>query len=66
MAESLARYRAEGYKKFQLKVGGDPVTDIQRIEQAAARLKAGDLLIADANTAWSMHDAARVVMLCTA
>jgi L-alanine-DL-glutamate epimerase-like enolase superfamily enzyme len=61
MAESVARYRAEGYRKFQLKVGGDPVTDIERIEQAAARLKPGDLLIADANTGWSMPDAARVV-----
>ena len=61
MAESVARYRAEGYRKFQLKVGGDPVTDIERIERAAARLEPGDLLIADANTGWSMHDAARVV-----
>jgi cis-L-3-hydroxyproline dehydratase len=61
MAESVARYRSEGYKKFQLKVGGDPVVDIRRIEQAAACLEAGDLLIADANTGWSMHDAARVV-----
>jgi L-alanine-DL-glutamate epimerase-like enolase superfamily enzyme len=61
MAESVARYRAEGYKKFQLKVGGDPITDIERIERAAARREAGDLLIADANTGWSIHDAARVV-----
>jgi L-alanine-DL-glutamate epimerase-like enolase superfamily enzyme len=61
MAESVARYRAEGYRKFQLKVGGDPITDIERIERAAARLEAGDLLIADANTGWSMPDAARVV-----
>jgi L-alanine-DL-glutamate epimerase-like enolase superfamily enzyme len=60
MADSVTRYRAEGYRKFQLKVGGDPVTDIRRIEQAAARLEPGDLLVADANTGWSMHDAARV------
>jgi L-alanine-DL-glutamate epimerase-like enolase superfamily enzyme len=61
MAASVARYRAEGYQKFQLKVGGDPAADIRRIEQAAAQLQAGDILIADANTGWSMHDAARVV-----
>jgi cis-L-3-hydroxyproline dehydratase len=61
MAERVAQYRAEGYQKFQLKVGDDPVTDIRRIEQAAARLQDGDLLIADANTGWSMHQAARVV-----
>src|SRR5215510_14240696 len=28
MAESVARYRTEGYTKFQLKVGGLPETDI--------------------------------------
>jgi L-alanine-DL-glutamate epimerase-like enolase superfamily enzyme len=61
MAERVAQYRAEGYKKFQLKVGGDPIADIERIERAAARLEPGDLLIADANTGWSMHQAARVV-----
>jgi L-alanine-DL-glutamate epimerase-like enolase superfamily enzyme len=61
MAERVAQYRAEGYRKFQPKVGGDPITDIERIERAAARLEPGDLLIADANTGWSLHDAARVV-----
>jgi L-alanine-DL-glutamate epimerase-like enolase superfamily enzyme len=61
MAGSVAHYRAEGYTKFQLKVGGEPHLDIRRIEQAAARLEAGDLLIADANTGWTLHQAARVV-----
>ena len=28
MAQSVARYRAEGYVKFQLKVGGDPDEDV--------------------------------------
>jgi L-alanine-DL-glutamate epimerase-like enolase superfamily enzyme len=61
MAAGVARYRAEGYQKFQLKVGDDPAADIRRIEQAAAQLQDGDILVADANTGWSMHDAARVV-----
>ena len=30
MAGKVAGYRAEGYRKFQLKVGGDPETDIER------------------------------------
>jgi L-alanine-DL-glutamate epimerase-like enolase superfamily enzyme len=60
MAEKVARYRAEGYTKFQLKVGGDPDTDIQRIHQAAAQLQPGDVLIADANTGWTQHQALRV------
>jgi len=61
MAESVAGYRAEGYRRFQLKVGGDPDTDVQRIRAVAARLQAGDVLVADANTGWLMHQAARVV-----
>jgi len=60
MAKSVARYRAEGYTKFQLKVGGDPETDIARIRAVAAVLKRGDVLIADANTGWTQHDALRV------
>lgn len=61
MAQRVHQYRAEGYSKFQLKVGGDPDTDIERIEACAAELVPGDVLIADANTGWLMHEAARVV-----
>ena len=60
MAASVARYRAEGYTKFQLKVGGDPDTDIDRIHSVAAKLQRGDVLIADANTGWRQHEAVRV------
>ena len=60
MAQSVAGYRAEGYTKFQLKVGGDPDTDIDRIRAAAAVLERGDILIADANTGWTQHAAVRV------
>ena len=61
MASKVAGYRAEGYTRFQLKVGGDPDTDIERIHAVAAELKSGDRLVADANTGWTMHEAARVV-----
>lgn len=61
MAEKVAGYRREGYRRFQLKVGGDPDVDIQRIKKVAAELHAGDKLVADANTGWLMHEAARVV-----
>lgn len=60
MAARIAEYRAEGYRKFQLKVGGDPDTDIERIHAAAAALSRGDVLIADANTGWTQHEAVRV------
>lgn len=61
MARRVAGYRAEGYRRFQLKVGGDPMVDIERIRQVAAELQPGDRLVADANTGWLMHDALRVV-----
>jgi L-alanine-DL-glutamate epimerase-like enolase superfamily enzyme len=61
MAARVADYRAQGYRRFQLKVGGDPDEDIERIRAVAAGLRPGDRLIADANTGWLMHDAMRVV-----
>ena len=61
MADNVSGYRAEGYTKFQLKVGGDADTDIERIHAVSKVLRPGDVLIADANTGWLMHEAARVV-----
>ncbi|MFM7214855.1 MAG: cis-3-hydroxy-L-proline dehydratase [Verrucomicrobiota bacterium] len=60
MADSVAGYRAEGYRRFQLKVGGDPDVDIARIRAVAAKLQPGDRLVADANTGWIQHEAIRV------
>jgi cis-L-3-hydroxyproline dehydratase len=60
MAEKVGLYRSEGYTKFQLKVGGDPNTDILRIREASTVLEAGDVLVADANTGWRQHQAIRV------
>ncbi len=61
MAGRVEGYRNEGYRRFQLKVGGDPETDIARIRAVASVLSPGERLVADANTGWLMHDAARVV-----
>ena len=60
MADKVAGYRAEGYRRFQLKVGGDPDVDIARIRAVAAKLQPGDRLVADANTGWVQHEAMRV------
>lgn len=60
MAGKVAQYRAEGYRRFQLKVGGDPDVDIARIHAVAAKLQPGDRLVADANTGWVQHEAVRV------
>src|SRR3982751_3173584 len=61
MAAKVAGYRAEGYTRFQLKVGGDPDTDVERIRAVRAMLQPGDRLVADANTGWTQHEAMRVV-----
>ena len=61
MASRVAQYRAEGYRRFQLKVGGDPDVDIERIHRVAEQLQSGDRLVADANTGWTQHEAMRVV-----
>jgi len=61
MARKVVGYRAEGYTRFQLKVGGDPDTDIERIRAVRAMLLPGDRLVADANTGWTQHEAMRVV-----
>lgn len=61
MAGKVAGYRAEGYRRFQLKVGGDPDVDVARIRAVRAVLEPTDALVADANTGWLPHQAARVV-----
>ena len=61
MAANVAGYRDEGYTRFQLKVGADADNDIERINLSAAEMRKGDVLVADANTGWTMHEAARVV-----
>lgn len=61
MAANVAGYWAQGYTRFQLKVGGDPDQDIARIRQVRAILQPTDRLVADANTGWTQHEAMRVV-----
>lgn len=61
MAENVADYKAQGYKKFQLKVGGNANDDIDRIRAVRKVLDSDDVLVADANTGWLKHDAMRVV-----
>ncbi|MEO3427456.1 cis-3-hydroxy-L-proline dehydratase [Pelagibius sp. CAU 1746] len=61
MARKVKGYKDEGYTCFQLKVGGDPDTDIERIHAVRDMLDSSDVLVADANTGWKLHAAKRVV-----
>ena len=60
MADNVQVYRSEGYRKFQLKVGGNVHDDIERIRAVASVLTGGETLVADANTGWLAGDALRV------
>ena len=59
--EELERHRQTGYHQFQIKVGQDPDSDIERIRAVASLLRPGEKAFADANTGWSVRDAVRVV-----
>jgi cis-L-3-hydroxyproline dehydratase len=61
MAERVAAFRAEGYRQFQLKAGGNPDLDIARIRTVFDELKPGEIVVADANTSWLPHQAVRVL-----
>ncbi|MEM9426449.1 MAG: enolase C-terminal domain-like protein [Pseudomonadota bacterium] len=56
----MQRYRDEGYRQFQIKVGGDWQTDIDRIRQGVALLQSGEKAMADANQGWRADNAIRV------
>jgi L-alanine-DL-glutamate epimerase-like enolase superfamily enzyme len=59
MADEVLEYKSEGYHRFQLKVGGDPAEDIRRIRAVAEVIDSSDILVADANTGWTTHEALR-------
>ena len=61
MADRVTHYRDEGYRSFQLKVGGPPHEDLARLRAVAGQLQQDDVLIADANTGWLSHQALQVV-----
>ncbi len=52
--------RAQGYRQFQIKVGGDWAADIDRIRETVPLLKAGEKAMADANQGWRVDNAIRV------
>ena len=62
MAAKVAGYRAEGYRRFQLKVGGDPDVDIARIRAVARGARSRATGSSPTPTpAGCMHEAMRVV-----
>ena len=60
LGEHLNRLREMGYRQFQIKVGADWVSDIDRIREAVPHLKPGEKAMADANRGWRLDNALRV------
>ncbi|MEM6589229.1 MAG: enolase C-terminal domain-like protein [Pseudomonadota bacterium] len=56
----LDRHRASGYRQFQIKVGADWATDIDRIRNLVPLLEPGEKAMADANQGWRVDNAIRV------
>ena len=56
----MQRYRDQGYRQFQIKVGGDWATDIDRIHAGVDLLRPGEKAMADANQGWRVDNAIRV------
>jgi len=57
----MEQYRAAGYKYFKLRVGIEPERDIALIRFAAGVAQPGEVVYADANCRWTLHDALKVV-----
>jgi L-alanine-DL-glutamate epimerase-like enolase superfamily enzyme len=60
MARELDRLRGQGYRQFQIKVGADWRTDIERIHLTVPLLRPGEKAFADANQGWKVDEALAV------
>ena len=56
----MQRYREQGYRQFQIKVGSDWSYDIERIHTGVSLLEPGEKAMADANQGWRVDNAIRV------
>ena len=60
MAREMDSLRQRGYRQFQIKVGADWRTDVERIESTTATLHPGEKALADANQGWRVDEAISV------
>ena len=60
MVALARRFRNEGYPQIQVKVGGDPVVDAERIRSVVEDGPYGEIVLADANTGWRRDEALQV------
>jgi L-alanine-DL-glutamate epimerase-like enolase superfamily enzyme len=63
MAEYVGQRRAEGVHRFQVKIGGDPGEDVERVRAVMDSTSNEDLVVADANGGWGLRDALAAVRM---
>ncbi len=61
MVENVRGRQAEGFTRFQIKLGDDPLQDVERLRAVTDVGREGDLFMADANRGWSQADALRAL-----
>ena len=61
MAAFAREKRAEGFRYFQVKVGDDPMEDVERVRSVLADRNKNEVFMVDANRGWSKPDALRAV-----
>jgi L-alanine-DL-glutamate epimerase-like enolase superfamily enzyme len=61
MKEDCEKWKSRGYKRFQMKVGGDYETDLKRVELCLSVIDGAEKVIFDANGNWTQHDATQIV-----
>jgi L-alanine-DL-glutamate epimerase-like enolase superfamily enzyme len=57
MVAQVRMHRAEGIRRFQLKLGADPREDAERVRAVLDATDVGETIIADANGGWRLQDA---------
>src|SRR5262245_24782084 len=53
MVEHARRLIAEGYRRLQIKIGGNVADDIERVAAVAGAVPKGTVIFCDANAGWS-------------
>ncbi|HVO02911.1 MAG TPA: mandelate racemase/muconate lactonizing enzyme family protein, partial [Candidatus Cybelea sp.] len=62
MARRALKYAKEGYRRLQVKVGGDPALDVERFEAVRAAVGKDIVLYCDANGGWTLQQARRFLL----